>query len=155
MEIVIRASVMYAFLFLVTRGLRRRALGDMAPFELLLLVTAGDVIQQGVTQEDYSLTGAVLAVATMALWISALTWASWRSERAARIIDGVPLVIVRDGEPIDHALAVEQLPLAEVYEAARLQGHASLDDVRLAILEVGGKISFIMRDDTIVERHHD
>ena len=58
MEIVIRASIIFFFLLLLTRGMKKRTLADMAPFEMLLLVTLGDIVQQGVTQEDFSLTGA-------------------------------------------------------------------------------------------------
>lgn len=143
MEIVLRASIVFFVLLLLTRGMKKRSLADMAPFELLLLVTLGDIVQQGVTQEDMSVTGAVLAVATFAFWISALTYLSWRSRRFGRIIDGVPLVIVLDGKPVARALAVERLPLEEVLEAARLQGHASLERIKIAILEPSGKISFL------------
>ncbi len=146
MEIVVRASVIFFFLLLLTRGLRKRALADMAPFEMLLLVTLGDIVQQGVTQEDYSLTGAVLAASTFAFWVSVLSSASWRSRRVGRLIDGVPLVIVQDGAPIEKALQVERMPIEEVLEAARMHGIDSLEKVRLAVLEPSGKISFIQRE---------
>ena len=145
MEIVVRASVIFAFLFVLTRGLKKRSLGDLAPFELLLLMTVGDIVQQGITQEDFSVTGSVIAVSTFGFWVSVLTWLSWRSDRARRVIDGVPIVLVRDGATIDAAMALEQMPLAEVEEAARQAGVADLDDVRLAILEPSGRISIIKR----------
>jgi uncharacterized membrane protein YcaP (DUF421 family) len=148
MEIVARASIIFFFLFLLTRGLNRRALSDMAPFELLLLVTIGDMVQQGITQEDFSLTGAVLAGSTFAFWVSVLSYLSWRSRRLGRLLDGVPLVIVVNGQPIDRVLAAEHLPLDEVFEAARQQGIESLDKVKLAVLEPTGRISFIKRDDS-------
>ena len=143
MEIVARASITFAVLFLLTRGLPRRTLADMAPFEMLLLVTVGDIVQQGITQEDYSLTGSVLAVTTFAAWASLLSYATWRWRRAGRLIDGSPLVIIRDGEPVIDALRVERLPLDEVLEAARQQGIDDLTVVRLAILEPNGRISFL------------
>jgi len=147
MEIVVRATGTFAFLFALTRGLRRRALADLAPFELILLVTVGDMVQQGITQEDYSLTGSLLAVSTFGFWVSVLSFLSWRWSRARGIIEGIPLVIVHDGRPLDEALAVERLPLAEVHEAARQNGIADLASVRLAVLEPSGKISFIMAED--------
>lgn len=146
MEIVLRASIIFFFLLVLTRGLKKRALADMAPFEMLLLVTLGDIVQQGVTQEDYSLTGAVLAASTFAFWVTVLSYVSWRSRAVGRVVAGVPLVIVQDGHPIEHALSVERLPLDEVMEAARQEGIASLADVRLAVLEPSGRISFITRD---------
>ena len=148
MEIIVRASVIFAVLLVLTRGMKRRTLADMAPFELLLLVTLGDIIQQGITQEDYSVTGAVLAVSTFAFWITVLTYVTWRWRRAASVIDGVPLVIVQDGRLVERTLKCERLPVAEVLEAARQNGIDSLDTVRLAVLETTGRISFIRHDDS-------
>jgi uncharacterized membrane protein YcaP (DUF421 family) len=147
MEIIARASVIFIFLLLLTRGLKRRALADLTPFELLLLVTLGDIVQQGITQEDYSLTGAVLAGSTFAFWISVLSFVTWRSRRVAAVVSGVPVVIVQDGEPIERTLEVERLPLTEVLEAARQRGIEDLDQVKLAVLEPSGRISFIERKD--------
>jgi len=140
-----RATVTFAVLFLLTRGMRKRALGDLAPFELLLLVTLGDIVQQGITQEDYSLTGSILVVATFGFWVTVLTWLSWRSDRARRVIEGVPIVLVRDGQLVEAALALEHMPVAEIEEAARQAGVADLDHVHLAILEPSGRISIIHR----------
>jgi uncharacterized membrane protein YcaP (DUF421 family) len=147
MEIIARASVIFLFLLLLTRGLKRRALADLTPFELLLLVTLGDIVQQGITQEDYSLTGAVLAASTFAFWISLLSFVTWRSRRMAAVVGGVPLVIIQDGQPIEKTLAVERLPLAEVLEAARQRGIEHLDQIKLAVLEPSGRISFIEHKD--------
>ena len=143
MEIVLRATVVFVGVFLLTRGLRKRALAELSPFEMILLVSMGDIIQQGVTQEDYSLTGAGLAAGTFGFWITVLTWLSYRSTRARKLIEGVPLVLVRDGEPVEAALQLEQMPLDEVLEAARQQGVGDLADIRYAVLEVSGKISII------------
>ena len=143
MEIVVRATVTFAFLFVLTRGLKRRALAEMAPFEFILLVTVGDMVQQGITEEDYSLTGSALAVSTIAFWVSVLTYVTWRWGRARRFIEGDPLIILRDGRPVDEALALEHLPIDEVREAARQQGIGDLQDVRVAVLEPSGRISFL------------
>ncbi len=146
MEIVIRASVIFFVLLLLTRGLKRRTLADMAPFEMLLLVTLGDIVQQGITQEDFSLTGAILAVATFSFWITVLSWVTWRSRRVGRIVDGVPVVIVQDGKPVDAVMRTERMPLDELHEAARQQGIDDLAKVRVAVLEPSGRISFIKDD---------
>jgi len=146
MEIVLRATVVYGLLFVLFRGMRKRSLAEMSPFEMILLVALGDIVQQGITQEDYSLTGAFLAAGTFALWVSGMTWASFRSPTARRIIEGVPLVIVDDGKVVEAALRLEHLPVEEVEEAARLQGIDDLARVRLGVLEASGKMSFITRD---------
>src|SRR5215510_11298470 len=122
MEIIARASVVFWLVFLLTRGLKRRSLADMAPFEMVLLVVLGDIIQQGVMQQDYSVTGAFLALSAFGFWITAMTYVTWRWRRARNILEGVPIVLIADGKPIDVALATEHMPLDEVLEAARQQG---------------------------------
>ena len=146
MEIILRATIIFLALLLLTRGMKRRTLAELAPFELLLLVTLGDIIQQGITQEDYSLTGAILAISTFAFWITVLSYVTWRSRKVAAIVQGVPLVIVQHGELIEPTLRAERLPVDEVMEAARQRGIEDLAEVKLAVLEPTGRISFIQRD---------
>ena len=143
MEIILRATVLYFFLWAVTRGVGKRELSEMTAFELILLVTMGDLIQQGATQEDMSIIGATLAVGTLAAWITVFSLASHRVKRARPVLDGVPLVIVRDGKPIEEALKLERFTLDELKEEAREQGIADLGDVQLAVLEPDGRVSFI------------
>jgi len=143
MEIIARASVVFWLVFLLTRGMKRRSLADMAPFEMVLLVVLGDIIQQGTMQQDYSVSGAFLALAAFGFWITVMTYATWRWTRARRILEGVPIVLVADGKPIEAALAVEHMPLDEVVEAARQQGCDDISKIRLAVLEVSGRISII------------
>ena len=143
MEIVLRASVLFLVIWAITRGLRRRTLSEMNPLEMILLVVIGDIVQQGITQEDYSVTGAVLVISTFAFWITAWTWLSYRSDRVRRVIEGVPLVLAIDGQVIEEAMRLEQIPLAELLEAARQEGIDSLDQVKLAVLEPSGKFSII------------
>jgi len=145
MEVVARASVIFWFVFLLTRGLNRRSLADLAPFEMVLLVVLGDIIQQGVMQQDYTVTGALLALASFGFWINLVAFVSWRSSKARRFLEGVPIVLVADGEPIDAALRVEHMPIEEVLEAARQQGVDDLSNIRLAVLEVSGRISIITK----------
>lgn len=148
MEIVVRATVVYFFLWLVTRGVGKRELAEMTAFELILLVTMGDLAQQGVTQEDMSVTGAMLAVGTMAFWIIVFAYATWRSSSAVRpVLEGLPVVIVRNGEPLDEILRVERVSLDEVKEEARQQGISQLSDIRLCVLEPDGKFSFLQSGD--------
>jgi uncharacterized membrane protein YcaP (DUF421 family) len=143
METVLRASVLFIVVWAITRGLRRRAIAEMTPFEMILLIVSGDIIQQGVTQEDFSVTGSAVALATFAGWVSLLTWLSYRFGRARRFIEGVPFEIVRDGEPVADVMKIEQMPMADLLEAARQQGIGDLANVRFAVLEPSGRISFI------------
>jgi uncharacterized membrane protein YcaP (DUF421 family) len=143
MEIVVRAAIVFVFLLLLTRGLRRRTLANMSPFEMILLVVMGDIVQQGITQEDKSVTGGVLAATTFAVAVSALSFATWRWSRVHSLVEGRPIVILRDGVLDLAALKAERMPVEEVLHAARQEGVSSLHEVAIAVLETNGRISFI------------
>src|SRR3990170_6179107 len=122
MDIVIRASVIFFALYLVVRLLGKRELAQLTPFELIVLVVTGDLIQQGVTHKDFSMTGAILAVATFAFWASVLSWVTYLSRRAERFLDGEPKVIVRDGEVLHDNLRRDRLTLGELESEMRMAG---------------------------------
>jgi len=145
MEIVIRAGVMFVFLWLVTRAVGKRELAQLSAFELVLLVTMGDLVQQGITQEDYSVSGGMLTIGTFALLSVGLSYASWRFPRARPVLEGQPVVVVRSGETQEKVLAYERLPVSELLEAARKEGIRDLEEVDLAVLENDGSISFFRR----------
>lgn len=148
MEIVVRAALVYLFLWFLMRAIGKKELAEMSAFELVLLVVIGDLVQQGVTQEDMSVTGAVLAVGTITLLVLVTSYAGFRSDRARRVIEGVPVVVVRDGELLEDALEVERLTEDDILGAAREQGVGALEDVVVAVLEPDGRFSFIRRQDT-------
>jgi len=145
MDIVIRAAIIFCFVFALTRLLGRRELNSLEPFDLILLVVTGDLVQQGVTQNDQSLTGAMLAISTIGLLTVALSYASFRFKRARPILDGEPIVLVEDGEVIEPNLRRQRLTREEIGAEARLEGISSIEDVRWAILETNGRISFVTR----------
>jgi uncharacterized membrane protein YcaP (DUF421 family) len=142
MDIALRAAFAFGFLFLLTRVVGRRELTSLEPFDLVLLIVVGDLVQQGITQSDYSLTGLVIAVSVMALLTVLVSWASYRFPRLRPVLDGEPLVIMRDGKPVEQNLKRERVTLEEVEAEARVQQIASLSDVRWAVLETNGQISF-------------
>jgi uncharacterized membrane protein YcaP (DUF421 family) len=143
MDIVLRSAVVFFFVMAVMRVLGRRELSKMQPFDLLILVVIADFVQQGVTQQDYSVTGAVLAVGTFALLIVATSWLSWRFPVTRPFLDGNPVVLVKDGKPIDDNLRRERITVEEIAAQARIQQIDALEKVRWAILETSGEISFI------------
>lgn len=145
MEIVIRALVVYAFLWMVTRATGKATLGELSTFELLLYVTMGDLVQQAVTQQDYSLTGAVLGVSVFAVLTVGLAWVSYRWPRLRPVVRGAPVVLISDGELQQPVMNAERLTTDDLYEAAREQGVRRIADVELAVLEADGKISFFQR----------
>jgi uncharacterized membrane protein YcaP (DUF421 family) len=147
MDIVIRAAVIFFFIYLLMRMLGRRELGSMEPFDIVLLVVIGDLVQQGVTQSDYSVTGALLAVSTIALLTVLVSWTSFRFRRLRPILAGEPIVLVEDGEVIERNLRRQRLTVEEVESEARIEQISSLKDVRWAILETNGQISFVEKSE--------
>jgi uncharacterized membrane protein YcaP (DUF421 family) len=145
MDIVARAVVVFAFLLLLTRIIGRRELASLQPFDLILLIILGDAVQQGLTQDDYSLTGSFLAVGTIAVLQVFVSWIGYRFPRARPVLEGTPIVVVEDGALIERNLRRERLDPEEVAEAARLEGIAHLSEVKWAVLETTGKISFIKK----------
>lgn len=145
MELVIRATVIFWFLWLVVRGTGKRSLAELTPLDLILVVVIGDIVQQGVNQEDMSLTGSMLAVSVFVAWTLAADSLSRRSPRVARVLAGEPVIIVQDGKPLMDRLDRERLTITDLKEAARMEGIADLADVAYAVLETDGKFSFITR----------
>ena len=145
MDLVLRTGVVFVFLMVLTRVIGRRELSSLEPFDLILLIVLGDAVQQGLTQDDYSLTGALLVVGTFAVLQVLVSWISYRFPRVRPIVEGEPIIVVQDGQPIERNMKRERLTLGELAEAARQQGIEHLADVKWGVLETTGKISFIER----------
>src|SRR3954453_17562915 len=143
MDIALRAAVIFFFIYFITRVVGRRELSSLEPFDLILLVVTGDLIQQGVTQSDYSVTGALTAICTIAVLTVLVSWVSFRSARLRHVLDGQPVILVMDGKVLEGNLERERMRRDELEMECRLQGNASIEDLRLAVLETGGKISCI------------
>jgi uncharacterized membrane protein YcaP (DUF421 family) len=145
MDIVIRAFFAFLFVAVVTRVIGRRELSSLEPFDLILLIVLGDLIQQGVTQSDYSFTGLVLAGGTFTILTVGVSYIVFRFRRLRPVFEAEPLILVEDGKLIDRNLRRERLTPEELAAEARLQQIPTLADVRWAVLETSGKISFIPR----------
>jgi uncharacterized membrane protein YcaP (DUF421 family) len=145
MDLVLRTAFVFVLIFVVTRAVGRRELSSMEPFDMILLVVIGDLVQQGVTQSDYSLTGATTVIATLALLTVFTAWLSFRVRRLRPLLEGDPVVIVADGRVLERNLHRQRMTLEEVEAEARQQQIASLEDVRFAVVETNGRISFATR----------
>jgi len=143
MDLAIRAVVLFGFVYLLTRIIGRRELSSMEPFDLILLIVIGDAIQQGLTQDDYSVTGALIVIGTFAVLQILISYLSYRFPRLRPALDGEPIVVVQDGQAIEKNMKRERITLGEVMVEARLQQVSQLDDIAWAVLETSGKISII------------
>ena len=147
MDIVVRAAVIFVFIWVLMRVIGRRELSSMEPFDLIMLVVIGDLIQQGVTQQDLLVTGALLAATTIGMLTVLLAWTNYRFPRIRPALEGRPVVLVEDGKAIEKNLKRERITLEELAAQARLKEIGSISDVRWAVLETSGAISFIPRSE--------
>ncbi|MFL5887307.1 MAG: DUF421 domain-containing protein [Thermoleophilaceae bacterium] len=143
MDLVIRATVIFFFVFLVTRVVGRRELSSLEPFDLILLVVIGDLVQQGVTQSDYSVTGAVTVISVMAVLTVALSWVSFKVRPLRPVLEGDPVVLVEDGRMIEKNMNRERITVEDLEQEGRQQQILSVEDMRWAVLETSGQISVI------------
>ena len=143
MDIVIRAGVAYVFIIFLLRIIGRRELSTLAPSDLVLLVVMGDLVQNGVTQSDQSVTGVFLALSTFALLTVAVSVVTFKSRRVQTLVEGAPLILVQDGKPVEKNLRSERLNIDDVAEEARGQGIERLDEIKWCVLESSGSMSFI------------
>jgi uncharacterized membrane protein YcaP (DUF421 family) len=145
MDIVARAFFAFFFVLLVTRIVGRRELASLQPFDLILLVMIGDLVQQGVTQNDFSVTGLVLAAGTIAVLTVAVSYSSFKFPFLRPVLDGEPVIVLEKGQPVERNLARNRLTVDELRAAARQEGYATLAEIEWAVLETSGRISFIAK----------
>jgi uncharacterized membrane protein YcaP (DUF421 family) len=145
MDIVFRGVVVFFVLFVLMRVIGRRELSSLEPFDLILLVVLGDAVQQGLTQDDYSLTGALLAIGTIGMLQLGTSYVNFRFPRLRPLIDGEPIVVVRDGKPLEKNLRRERVTMDDLTFSMRQQNIAHLDEVAWAVMETSGAISFIKK----------
>jgi uncharacterized membrane protein YcaP (DUF421 family) len=143
MDIVVRAAIAFLFILLVTRIVGRRELNTLEPFDLILLVTIGDLVQQGVTQNDFSVTGLFLAVGTIAILTILFSWLPWRFQVLRPMLEGQPVILIENGNVIERNLKRNRLTQEEIAAEARSQQIESFDEIRWAVLETSGNISFL------------
>src|SRR5207248_2168776 len=143
MDLALRSIVVFFFVFMLTRVIGRRELSSLEPFDLILLIVLGDAVQQSLTQDDSSVTGAFIVISTIAVLQVGVSYLNFRVPRLRTLLDGEPIVVVQDGKVIEGNAKRERLTLEDIAEAARLQQIASLEDVQWAVLETSGELTFI------------
>jgi uncharacterized membrane protein YcaP (DUF421 family) len=143
MQIILRSLALFLFVWLVMRIAGRKELAQMTSFDLVIVVVLGDLIQQGVTGDDRSVVGAMLAVTTFVLLAVLLSYVSFRFRATRPILEGSPVIVVRDGRFLTDVMRMERLTEDEVREAARMKGIERMSQVKVGILEADGQFAFI------------
>jgi len=145
MDLVLRCLVLFPLVLILIRVINRRELTSMEPFDVVLLVVIGDLLQQGITQNDFSVTGSAIVVTTVTLLSAAVAYINWRFPGLRRVLEGEPVILLERGRPIERNLRRQRITLAELEAQARQQDIPSLERVAYAVLETNGKISFLTR----------
>jgi uncharacterized membrane protein YcaP (DUF421 family) len=144
MDAVLRAALVYGFLFVVMRVSGKRTLAQVTSFDFVLLLIIGEATQQGLIGDDFSATKALLLIVTLVGIDIGISLVKRLWPRFALAVEGAPLVLIKDGEPIDDRLKRTRLDLGDVLESARsTQGLERLDQIKYAVLERDGSISII------------
>jgi uncharacterized membrane protein YcaP (DUF421 family) len=143
MDLVGRCLILFPLIVLLVRVVNRRELARMEPFDLVLLIVLGDLVQQGVTQNDFSVTGAAIVIVTMTLLSMLTAYLSYRLPPVGRVLDGEPVILLENGNPLESNLRRERISLGELAAQARQNNIADLGSVRYAVLETSGTISFL------------
>ena len=146
MDAVLRAAVIYFILLVLVRLTGKRSLGQMTTFDFVLLLIIAEATQQGLLGNDFSLTNAFLVVLTLVGIDTGLSLLERRSQTVDKLINGVPLVIVENGEPLEERMNKARVTADDILEMAReQQGVERMEQIKYAVLERSGGISVIPR----------
>jgi len=145
-EFVLRGLLVYGFLLITLRLTGKRQVGQLAPFDLVLLLVLSNAVQNSMNAGDNSVAGGFILVATLLLANVGLSWLTWRSKRAETLLEGRPQILVHNGLVDEPMLASERITRHELMAAVRQVGLSDLAEVRVAILETNGRINVIARD---------
>jgi uncharacterized membrane protein YcaP (DUF421 family) len=144
-DLILRALIVYFFIFALLRLLGKKHVSQMAPFDLVVLLILSESVQNAIIGEDKSLSGGLVASATIVGVTALVGYATWRSKRLAHFFEGRPRILVRNGRVLKEVLTREQITHAELLEAVRREGCTSLTRVRYAFLENDGAITLGLR----------
>ena len=144
-EFILRAVVVYAVVLGMVRLGGKRALGQITPFDVLLIVLLGNAVQNALLGQDTSLAGGLLLAATLITLNYTVGWVTTRSRRMERLIEGEPVLVARDGKLLDSVLRRELITQADFDAAMRQQGCGGIEEVALALLEINGHITIVPR----------
>jgi uncharacterized membrane protein YcaP (DUF421 family) len=145
LELVFRSVVVYSALIIILRLTGKRQVGQLAPFDLVLLLVLSNAVQNSMNGGDNSLVGGLLSAVTLVTLNYLVGYATFKSKRLEAIIEGRPLLLIHNGRVLKDVLAHAKVTRHELEAALRQNGHACIDEVQSAILENNGAITVISR----------
>lgn len=144
-EFVLRGLLVYGFLLLTLRLTGKRQVGQLAPFDLVLLLVLSNAVQNSMNAGDNTVVAGFILVATLLAVNGLLSWLTWRSKRAETLLEGRPQILVHNGLPDEGMLRSERITRHELMAAVRQAGLSDVGEVRVAILETNGRINVIAK----------
>src|SRR4051794_998429 len=138
MDLVLRAVVLFAAVYLLLRVVGRRELAQLEPFDFILLIVLGDAIQQGLTQDDYSVTGSLVTITSIAAIQVAVGYSAFRWKPVRTFLEGEPIVVVENGKIHEKNLRRARIAREELAEEARQSQVPHIEDIQWAVLETSG-----------------
>jgi uncharacterized membrane protein YcaP (DUF421 family) len=144
-ELVVRSVIVYVFLLLLLRVTGKRQVGQLAPFDLVLLLVLSNAVQNSINAGDNSLVGGLISATVLIVLNLLLGMATYRSKTLEAFVEGRPQVLIHDGKLVSGAMEEAKLTHHELHAALRRAGCASIEEVRFAVLENNGAISVIPR----------
>lgn len=140
-ELVLRGSVVYAFLLILLRITGKRQVGQLAPFDLVLLLVLSNAVQNAMNGGDASILGGLVSAGTLVALNSLVSWVTYRSKTAEALIEGRPLLLIHNGAVLETHMAWARVTHHELNAALRQAGFTRVNDVHTAVLENNGVIS--------------
>lgn len=150
----LRAVIVYVALLVLIRLSGKRTVGEFTPFDLVLMILLGNAMQNAMVGPDTSVLGGLVVVATLLLLNAGIAMVSARSRKFERLVEGTPVVLVRNGRIFESALKAENVAPAALDESLRKAGCKNVAEVELAVLETDGQITVIARSQTGAKRRH-
>jgi uncharacterized membrane protein YcaP (DUF421 family) len=144
-ELVVRGVVVYGFLLALLRLTGKRQVGQLAPFDLVLLLVLSNAVQNSMNAGDNSLVGGLLSAATLVGINYLVSLATFKSKKLEVLVEGRPQVLIHDGKLFPDVMEGSKLTHHELNAALRQAGCTCVEEVRSAILENNGSISVVMR----------
>jgi uncharacterized membrane protein YcaP (DUF421 family) len=147
-QLVVRAVIIYIFLLILLRVTGKRQVGQLAPFDLVLLLVISNTVQNAMNAGDNSVTAGLLLATTVVAANFTFAWATWRSKRLEGLVEGHPVVVVHNGRINEVMMARHRLTRHELMSALRQSGCDNLSLVHEAVLENNGSITVVQRSTT-------
>jgi len=146
-ELILRAAIVYAALLLLLRLTGKRQIGQLSPFDLVLLLVLSNAVQNSMNGGDSSLVGGLLSAVTLVGLNFLMGLATYRSKKIESLVEGRPEILIHNGRLFRDVMARAQLTHHELNAALRQAGCASIEEVHSAVLENNGSISVLRRSE--------